>query len=62
LLGLKDGEWYTGAAADLKGRVREHEQGELTRFSPSIAAFYYEACLQAADAYRRERYLKTGRG
>jgi len=23
---------------------------------------YYEACLDAADAYRRERYLKTGKG
>jgi hypothetical protein len=23
---------------------------------------YYEACLGADDAYRRERYLKSGRG
>ncbi len=23
---------------------------------------YYEACLSPDDAYRRERYLKSGRG
>jgi putative endonuclease len=30
LLSSKDGEWYTGAASDLKARLREHEQGEVT--------------------------------
>jgi putative endonuclease len=64
LLSLKDGEWYTGAASDLKARLREHEQGQVvaTRFRRPMRLIYYEACLEAADAYRRERYLKTGRG
>jgi putative endonuclease len=64
LLSLKKGEWYTGAASDLKGRLTPHEQGEVTstRFRRPLRLIYYEACLEAADAYRRERYLKTGKG
>jgi predicted GIY-YIG superfamily endonuclease len=33
-----------------------------TRFRRPLRLIYYEACLEAADAYRRERYLKTGKG
>jgi putative endonuclease len=63
-LSLKDGEWYTGAASDLEARLRDHAQGEVpsTRFRRPLRLIYYEACLEATDAYRRERYLKTGRG
>ncbi|MGD1156965.1 MAG: GIY-YIG nuclease family protein [Terriglobia bacterium] len=64
LLSSRDGEWYTGAASDLKARLREHERGGVTstRFRRPLRLIYYEACLDAADAHRRERYLKTGRG
>jgi putative endonuclease len=64
LLRQKHGEWYTGAASDLKARFREHEHGEVasTRFRRPLKLIYYEACLEAADAYRRERFLKTGKG
>jgi putative endonuclease len=64
LLSSEDGEWYTGATSDLKTRLREHIQGEVTstRFRRPLRLVYYEACLDAADAYRRERYLKTGKG
>jgi len=60
----KDGEWYTGASSDLKARLKEHEQGKVrsTRFRRPLRLVYYEACLEAEDAYRRERYLKTGKG
>ena len=60
----KDGEWYTGASSDLKARLKEHEQGKVrsTRFQRPLRLVYYEACLEAEDAYRRERYLKTGKG
>jgi putative endonuclease len=51
LLSSQDREWYTGAASDLKTRLRR-----------PLRLIYYEACLEAADAYRRERHLKTGRG
>jgi putative endonuclease len=64
LLSSRDGKWYTGAASDLKARLREHDQGKLTstRFRRPLQLIYYEACLDGADAYRRERYLKTGKG
>ena len=64
LLSAKDGKWYTGAASDLRARLREHEQGEVTstRFRRPLRLVYYGAWLDAADAYRRERYLKTGKG
>jgi predicted GIY-YIG superfamily endonuclease len=34
VLSSKDGEWYTGAASDLKARLWEHARGEVrsTRF------------------------------
>jgi putative endonuclease len=64
LASLKDGEWYTGAASDLKARLSQHERGEVssTRFRRPWQLIYYQACREAPDAYRRERYLKTGRG
>jgi len=45
-------------------RLRQHARGEVssTRFRRPWQLIYYEACREAADAYRRERYLKTGRG
>ena len=59
-----DGEWYTGATSDLKTRVREHAEGrvESTAWRRPLLLAYYEACLNREDAFRRERYLKTGRG
>ena len=64
MLSSKDGEWYTGAASDLKARLRQHEQGEVasTRFRRPLRLVYYEACPDSADTYRRETYLKTGKG
>ena len=60
----KDGRWYTGSTGDLKLRVKEHSQGRVqsTRHRRPLHLVYYEACLAEADARRRERYLKTGRG
>jgi putative endonuclease len=64
LYSSKDGEWYTGATSDLKARLKEHEEGKVfsTRGRHPLRLIYYEACLEAGDAYRRERYLKTGKG
>jgi len=64
LLSSKEGRWYTGAASDLRVRLNEHETGRVasTRFRRPLRLIYYEACLDAEDAFRRERYLKTGRG
>lgn len=64
LLSHKDGRWYTGPTGDLKVRVEEHSRGRVqsTRSRRPLQLAYYEACLVEADARRRERYLKTGRG
>jgi putative endonuclease len=60
----KDGEWYRGAISDLRARVREHAEGHVrsTEQRRPLVLAYYEGCLNREDAFRRERYLKTGRG
>ncbi len=64
LQSTRDGRWYTGVTADLKTRVADHLNGRVrsTRPRRPLRLIYYEACLSEADAKRRERYLKTGRG
>ena len=64
LYSRKDGRWYTGVTKDLRARMREHRTGRVssTRSRRPLFLVYYEACLDEADAWRRERYLKTGRG
>ena len=64
LQSAKDREWYTGATSDLRARVQSHNQGQVgsTRPRRPLKLIYYEACLCEADAWRRERFLKTGKG
>jgi len=59
-----DGRFYTGATGDLRNRVKMHEEGRVrsTAYRRPLRLVYYEACLSAEDSYRRERYLKSGRG
>jgi len=60
----RDGQWHTGAASDLGARVRDHQAGRVrsTRGRRPFELTYYEASGSQADAFWRERYLKTGRG
>lgn len=60
----KNGTFYTGATGDLRKRLEQHKNGEVsyTRNRGPIKLVYYEACLDRNDAFRRERYLKTGMG
>jgi len=60
----KDRGWYTGATSDLRARIREHEEGRVksTQWRQPLLLVYHEGCLNREDAFRRERYLKTGRG
>jgi putative endonuclease len=64
LLSQKDRKFYIGSAGDLKKRVREHDQGRVRSiaYRRPLQLIYYEGCLNAEDARRRERYLKSGRG
>jgi putative endonuclease len=64
LLTEADGKFYTGATSDLRKRLRLHAAGRVasTVSRRPLRPIYYEGCLSADDAYRRERYLKSGRG
>jgi putative endonuclease len=58
------GDFYTGCTSDLKKRYSEHMNG-LSKYTKSRGPYkliYYEACLDKNDAFRREKYLKTGMG
>jgi putative endonuclease len=60
----RDGKLYTGATSDLRARLKLHSAGRVrsTAHRRPLRLLYYEACLSADDAYRRERYLKSGGG
>ncbi len=60
----KTGTWYTGTTHNLQRRFEEHNNGKVysTKNKLPAALLYYEACLNKEDAYRREKYLKTGMG
>ena len=60
----KDSQWYTGVTSDLRARFRSHLKGQVrsTHYRRLLRLNYYEACLGEADARRRERYLKSGKG
>ncbi len=64
LLSQKDGNYYTGCTNNLKRRFEEHNNGQVhsTKFRTPFKIIYYEACLNKEDAFRRERYLKSGKG
>jgi putative endonuclease len=56
--------FYTGTTNNLTKRLGQHNSGEVysTKNKFPIRIVYVEACLSKGDAYRRERYLKTGMG
>jgi putative endonuclease len=64
LLSEVDGKFYIGSTGDLRERLREHNAGRVrsTGHRRPLRLVYYEACLNAQDGYRRERYVKSGRG
>ena len=64
LLSTKDGKFYTGCTSNLRKRLEEHNKGmvQSTKHRIPLDLIYYEACICKEDAYRRERYLKTGKG
>ncbi len=64
LISEVDNEFYTGATSDLKSRMRSHEAGQVpsTRKRRPLRLIYYEGSLCREDAFRREKYLKTGMG
>ncbi len=64
LLSERDGRFYTGSTSDVRARFRDHNAGRVrsTAYRRPLKLIYYEACVHLADARRRERFLKTGKG
>jgi putative endonuclease len=60
----KSSQFYTGATNNLKNRLLDHNTGKVfsTRNKGPFELIYFEACLDKNDAFRREKYLKTGMG
>ncbi|MFH1546088.1 MAG: GIY-YIG nuclease family protein [Patescibacteria group bacterium] len=59
-----DNNFYTGYTANLKDRLKEHNNGkvESTNYRRPLKLVYFEACLNQQDATHREKYLKTSWG
>ena len=59
-----DERFYTGTTRDLRARMKLHSDGQVrsTAHRRPMALVYYEACWNVHDAFRRERFLKTGKG
>ena len=64
LKGKEGKEFYTGATSNIEKRIVEHNEGRVrsTKHKRPVGLVYFEACLDKDDAFRRERYLKTGMG
>ena len=60
----KDGQLYTGCTKDLKKRLELHNTKQVpsTKNRVPLELIYYEFCKDKADAYHREKYLKTTYG
>jgi len=61
LLSEKDHRFYIGFTIDIKTRLEEHNNGEVsqTKNRRPLKLVYWEGCLNQQDAAKRERYLKT---
>jgi putative endonuclease len=59
-----DGKLYIGCTEDLKKRFKEHNLGKVdaTKYRLPLQLIYYEACLKEENAFKREKYFKTGYG
>ncbi len=64
LQGIKNNNLYVGYTANLRKRLKEHNQRLIFSTKPyrPWKLIYYEACLDEKDAKRREHYLKTTQG
>jgi putative endonuclease len=60
----RDERFYTGTARDLRSRMKLHTDGRVrsTAHRRPLTLIHYEACIDVDDAFRRERFLKTGKG
>jgi putative endonuclease len=59
-----DAGFYIGYTKNLRARLSEHQAGNsfATAHRKPWTLIYYEAYLNQADAFGREKYLKSGAG
>ena len=64
LRSLKNKRLYTGSTNNLERRIAEHNSGQskYTRQTVPFELIYKEGYLTKSEAYKREVYLKTGKG
>lgn len=64
ILRLKDGTYYVGFTANLKGRFRVHNQGSVssTKNLRPLKLLFYAAFISKLKAIEFEKYLKTSSG
>ncbi len=64
LFSHRDRRLYVGSTGDLERRLDDHRSGRVrsTQDRRPLELIYYEAYPTAAEAERRERYLKGGNG
>lgn len=64
LRSLKNNRFYTGSTSNLKKRLGEHASGrsKYTRLTKPFKLVHFEHFETRAEAVRRERYFKIGRG
>lgn len=64
LTSSKDGRFYTGVTGNLKESLKQHNARLVfsTKYRLPVRLIYFEACLNKDDAYRREKYSKSGIG
>jgi putative endonuclease len=64
LVSERDRKFYIGSTGDLRDRLQKHNIGAVrsTAHKRPLRLIYFEACLGVDDTFRRERYLKSGRG
>jgi putative endonuclease len=60
----REKRFYTVATRNLRARMKLHAEGRVrsTAHRRPLTLVYYEACQDIDDAFRRERFLKTGKG
>lgn len=64
LRSLKNNRLYTGSTLDLERRIREHNSGvsKYTKLTRPYVLVHRETFNTKSEAYRRELFLKTGKG
>jgi putative endonuclease len=55
---------YIGYTGNLKNRLQQHQNGEVTSTKPRrpLELIFYEGYRSMVDANRREKYFKTAKG